>query len=80
MRGDFSPFGATMTRVENRKVDPSYEVFFALYQSMVDSDDDARSPYRKFSPGFFDLVIVDECHRGSAEDDAAWCRVLDYWG
>ncbi len=78
MRGDFSPFGRVMTRIENQKVDTAFEVYFALYQSIV-SDVDAQSAYRKFSRGFFDLVIVDECHRGSAEDDAKWRKVLEWF-
>jgi type I restriction enzyme R subunit len=78
MRGDFAPFRKVMTRIEGQKVDRAYEVYFALYQSLV-SDVDAQSAYRKFSNTFFDLVIVDECHRGSAEDDARWRRVLEWF-
>jgi type I restriction enzyme R subunit len=76
---DFKPFGQAMTKVTNRTVDKSFEIYLALYQAVTGQTEDANI-YRQFSPDFFDLVIVDECHRGSAADDAAWREVLEYFG
>jgi type I restriction enzyme R subunit len=67
-----------MTKITNRKVDTSYEIYLALYQA-VTGEEDWRNIYRQFSPEFFDLVIVDECHRGSAAVDSAWREVLEYF-
>jgi len=69
--------------VSNRKrgidsSDKAYEVFLGLYQGLSDPDG-IEDAYKDFSPDFFDLVVVDECHRGSASDDSAWRRVLDYF-
>lgn len=75
---DFKPFGAAMTKITNRKVDKSYEIYLALYQA-VSGTEAADDIYRQFSPDFFDLVVIDECHRGSAADDANWRRILDYF-
>jgi type I restriction enzyme R subunit len=77
-RGDFKYFGDKMTMVRNHKVDKSYEVYLALYQGLTGNEED-RNIYKQFSPDFFDLVIVDECHRGSAADDAAWREILEYF-
>jgi len=76
---DFKPFGAAMTKITNRKVDKSYEIYLALYQA-VSGTVEADDIYKQFSPDFFDLVVIDECHRGSAADDANWRRILDYFG
>jgi type I restriction enzyme, R subunit len=75
---DFKPFGTAMTKITNRKVDKSYEIYLALYQA-VSGTEAADDIYRQFSPDFFDLVVIDECHRGSAADDANWRRILDYF-
>ena len=75
--GDFKPLRKVVTKVEHRKLDPAYEVYFALYQQLVGTD--GEEIFREFSPEFFDLVIVDECHRGSAADDSAWRKVLEYF-
>lgn len=77
-RNDFAPFGKAMTRITNRQVDPSYEIYLALYQSVTGTEE-AQNIYREFSPGFFDLIVVDECHRGSAKADSAWREILDYF-
>jgi type I restriction enzyme R subunit len=77
-RNDFAPFGKAMTRITNRQVDASYEIYLALYQSVTGTEE-AQNIYRQFSPGFFDLVVVDECHRGSAREDSAWREILDYF-
>ena len=75
---DFKPFGPVMTKVGNRNMDPSYEVYVALYQAVSGSEEE-KNVYRQFSRGFFDLVVIDECHRGSARDDSAWREILDYF-
>jgi type I restriction enzyme R subunit len=75
---DFKPFGGAMTKITNRKVDKSFEIYLALYQAISGSDEESDL-FRQFSPDFFDLVIVDECHRGSAADNSAWREVLDYF-
>ena len=67
-----------MTKIENRHVDKSYEIYLSLYQAVTGNEEE-RNIYKQFSPDFFDLVVVDECHRGSAADDAAWREILDYF-
>jgi type I restriction enzyme R subunit len=61
-----------------KQVNKAYEIYLSLYQAVTGSDE-ADDLYRQFSPDFFDLIVVDECHRGSAADDSAWRRVLDYF-
>ena len=78
MTNDFRHFGDKMTKIVHREIDKSYEVYLALYQGISGSED-WQDAYRQFSPEFFDLVIVDECHRGSAAADSAWREVLDYF-
>lgn len=77
---DFVPFGKAMTWVKSHHIDTAYEVYLALYQGLTSKDPnpDAQA-YREFSPSFFDLIVVDECHRGSAKVDSAWRAVLDYF-
>jgi type I restriction enzyme, R subunit len=75
---DFQPFGQAMTRIEHRTADKSFEIYLALYQS-VSGPEEAKNIYRQFSPGFFDLIVVDECHRGSAADDSAWREILEHF-
>lgn len=77
-RGDFKHFRETVTMVKNRKVDKSYEVYLSLYQGITGNEED-KNIYRQFSPDFFDLIIIDECHRGSARDDSAWHEILKYF-
>ena len=78
LTNDFKPFGSAMTKIKNRQVDKSYEIYLSLYQA-VSGNEEERNIYKQFSPDFFDLVIVDECHRGSAADDAMWREILDYF-
>lgn len=75
---DFKPFESAMTKITNRQVDKSYEIYLALYQAVTGTEEE-RNIYKQFSPDFFDLVIVDECHRGSAAADSAWREVLNYF-
>lgn len=76
---DFKPFGNAMAKVKNRKIDPSYEIHLGLYQALT-GPDEADKIFKSVSPDFFDLIIVDECHRGSAAEDSAWREILDYFG
>ncbi|MDX2249392.1 MAG: DEAD/DEAH box helicase family protein [Bacteroidia bacterium] len=77
-RGDFKHFKDKMTVVKNRMIDKSYEVYLALYQGLSGADENANA-YKQFSPEFFDLIVVDECHRGSAKEDSAWREILHYF-
>ena len=75
---DFKPFGAAMTKITGRKIDTSYEIYLSLYQAVTGAGED-KNIYKQFSPDFFDLIVVDECHRGSAADDSAWRDILSYF-
>jgi len=75
---DFKPFGQAMTKITNRTADKAFEIYLCLYQAVTGTEED-KNIYKQFSPDFFDLVVVDECHRGSAADDAAWRQVLEYF-
>ena len=77
IQNDFRPFGGAMVKVQ-REVDKSFEVYLALYQAVTGSEGRADL-FREFSPDFFDLVVVDECHRGSASENSAWREILDYF-
>jgi len=77
-RGDFRHFKDKMTVVKHRQVDKSYEIYLALYQGLS-GNDDAANVYKQFSPEFFDLIVIDECHRGSANEDSAWREILNYF-
>jgi type I restriction enzyme R subunit len=77
-RGDFKHFKDKMTVVKNRTVDKSYEIYLSLYQGLSGSEEE-KNVYRQFTPDFFDLIVVDECHRGSARDDSAWRDILEYF-
>ncbi|MGF6939324.1 type I restriction enzyme R subunit [Paraburkholderia sp. UCT70] len=79
MQQDFAPFGEVMHKVANREVKKNYEIYLALYQA-VTGKEEWKQIYRQFPADFFDLVVIDECHRGSAADDSAWRDVLDYFG
>jgi type I restriction enzyme R subunit len=85
MINDFKPFGSIMTKLnrslvdrDNGKVDTSYEIYLALYQAIMGGED-LEPIYDKFPRDFFDLIIIDECHRGSAADDATWKTILNYF-
>jgi type I restriction enzyme R subunit len=77
-RKDFKPFGKAMTKIKNRKVNKEFEVYLALYQAISGTEERADI-FKQFSPEFFDLIVVDECHRGSAASDSAWRVILDYF-
>jgi type I restriction enzyme R subunit len=63
---------------QKRRIDTSYEIYLGLYQAITGSEE-RQKLYREFSPGFFDLIVIDECHRGSAAEDSAWREILDYF-
>ena len=77
-RGDFRHFKDKMTVIKHKKIDKSYEIYLALYQGLTNYDED-KDAYREFSHDFFDLIVIDECHRGSAAADSAWREILDYF-
>ena len=87
---DFRPFGPAMTKLStaaktirrgagaHRRIDTAYEIYLGLYQALTGPEDDQKI-FRTFSPGFFDLIVIDECHRGSAAEDSAWREILEYF-
>lgn len=79
MQQDFAPFGEVMHKVTNREAKKNYEIYLALYQA-VTGREEWKQIYRQFPSNFFDLVVIDECHRGSAADDSAWRDILEYFG
>ncbi len=77
-RGDFRHFKDKMTVIQQKKIDKSYEIYLALYQGLTNYDEE-KDAFRKFSREFFDLIVIDECHRGSAAEDSAWREILQYF-
>ena len=77
-RGDFRHFKDKMTVIRKKTIDKSYEIYLALYQGLTNYDEDTDA-YREFSHDFFDLIVIDEAHRGSAAEDSAWREILDYF-
>lgn len=75
---DFQPFGQAMTKVKGRTVDPAYEIHLALYQALT-GPEESQKAFKQVDKDFFDLIIIDECHRGSAADDSAWREILEYF-
>ena len=75
---DFKPFGQAMTKIAKRQIEKSYEIYLSLYQAVTGSEEE-KNVYKQFSPDFFDLVVIDECHRGSAAEDSAWREILEYF-
>jgi len=78
LTNDFKPFGSVMTKIKNRKIDPAYEIQLGLYQAITGPNEEDKI-FKNVSPDFFDLIIIDECHRGSAADDASWKEILLYF-
>lgn len=74
----FTPFGDARHKIENGEVIKSREMYFAIYQSLAE---DERRPglYKEYAPDFFDLIIIDECHRGSARTESSWREIVDYF-
>jgi type I restriction enzyme R subunit len=78
MTNDFKPFGSAMTKIQKRQANKSYEIYLSLYQAVSGTEEESNI-YKQFSPDFFDLIIVDECHRGSADENSNWRKILDYF-
>jgi type I restriction enzyme R subunit len=77
MQDDFKPFERIMTKVQDKHLDSAYVVYMSLYHQLTGEEN--QEPFRQFTQDFFDLVIIDECHRGSARADSEWRRILDYF-
>ncbi len=77
IQNDFKPFEKVITKVQGKELDSSYEIYMSLYQQMA--GESGEEPFRQFKPDFFDLIIIDECHRGSAREESLWRRVLEYF-
>jgi type I restriction enzyme R subunit len=76
-RGDFRHFKDALTIIKKKQIDTAYNIYLALYQGLSDSQ--GADTYKQFSPDFFDLIIIDECHRGSAKEDSKWREILAYF-
>lgn len=74
----FTPFGDARWKIENGEANKGREMYFAIYQAIA-RDEKRPGLYKEYARDFFDLIIVDECHRGSAKDDSAWREILDYF-
>ncbi len=75
---DFKPFGTAMTKIVKRQANKAFEIYLSLYQAVTGTEEE-QNIYKQFSPDFFDLIVIDECHRGSAAEDSAWREILDYF-
>ncbi|HBR1599913.1 DEAD/DEAH box helicase family protein [Klebsiella quasipneumoniae] len=75
---DFLPFGTAMTKLTGRTIDPAFEIHLALYQAITGPEEEQKA-FKQVAPDFFDLIVIDECHRGSASEDSAWREILDYF-
>lgn len=74
----FTPFGDARWKIEHGEANKSREMYFAIYQAIA-KDEHRPGLYREYAPDFFDLIVVDECHRGSARDDGNWREILEYF-
>ena len=77
-RADGTEVALTTALDKKRRIDTAYEIYLGLYQAIT-GPEERQKLFREFSPGFFDLIVIDECHRGSAAEDAAWREILDYF-
>lgn len=78
MSNDFRYFDDKMIKISRKKVSKAHEIYLGLYQSMT-GNEDWQQIFKDYSRDFFDLVVIDECHRGSAKEDSAWREVLEYF-
>jgi len=78
MTNDFKPFGKAMCKIAKRQANKSYEIYLSLYQAVTGTEED-QNIYKQFTPQFFDLIVIDECHRGSAAEDSNWRQILEYF-
>ncbi|MBQ0164569.1 MAG: DEAD/DEAH box helicase family protein [Bacteroidales bacterium] len=78
---DFKPFGKKMVKIEQRTASQSHEIFMSLYHQLVQYNlpEGAPQPYEQFNRDYFDIIMIDECHRGSARYDSEWRKILDYF-
>lgn len=81
MQKDFKPFMKIMTKVQGKKAEPGYKIYMSLYGQWVDTDADENTiqPYESFAKDFFDLIVIDECHRGSIAEDKQWHKILEWF-
>ena len=77
-RDDGSEIDLTQALDNQRRIDTAFEVYLGLYQAIT-GPEEKQKIYKEFSPGFFDLIVIDECHRGSAAEDSAWRDILEYF-
>src|SRR5262249_37139963 len=70
--------GTAMTKIENRTIDKAYEIYLSLYQAVTGTEEE-KNAYRQFNRDFFDLIVIDECHRGSSKEDSSWREILEYF-
>jgi type I restriction enzyme R subunit len=77
-RDDGSEIELALALDKMRRIDTAYEVYLGLYQAIT-GPEERQKLFREFSPGFFDLIVIDECHRGSAAEDSAWREILEYF-
>ena len=75
---DFRPFGEAMTKITHHDPKKAFEIYLALYQGVTGAES-YQDIYKDYSPDFFDLVIIDECHRGSAKANSEWRKILEYY-
>ena len=75
---DFQPFGTAMTKIDGRTVDPAFEIHLGLYQALT-GPEESQKAFKQVGRDFFDLIVIDECHRGSASEDSAWREILEYY-
>ena len=73
----FKSFAKVKTIIKNKQIDKAYEIYFALYQGLTGYEE--LDAYQQFRPDFFDLIIIDECHRGSADEESNWHKILEYF-
>jgi hypothetical protein len=78
-RADGSEVELTLALDKKRRIDTAYEIYLGLYQAIT-GPEERQKLFREFSPEFFDLIVIDECHRGSAAEDSAWREILEYFG
>ena len=77
-RQDGTQVDLTLALDKKRRIDPSYEVYLGLYQSLT-GPEERQKLFKEFTQGFFDLIVIDECHRGSAAEDSAWREILEHF-
>lgn len=77
-RADGTKTDLTLALDKKRRIDTSYEIYLGLYQAIT-GPEESQKLYKEFSPDFFDLIVIDECHRGSASEDSAWREILEHF-